>query len=136
MINKQLVCNKIGKSGCYFLSLVWIAERLLDKSIDVIELYVQAVAKSWMGEDCFMENPAAMLSYVLGKAVDVKHAGLDYILGENEYEITRYELRETGITYTHFVVTLNGKIVYDPYGESRTCKHGLPVSKRIIKVAA
>lgn len=136
MVNKQLVCNKIGKSGCYFLSLVFIAEKLLKKSIDVVELYVVSVAKNWMGEDCFMNNPAAMLSYVIGKTVDVKHAGLDYQLSENEYEITRYELRETGITFAHFVVTLNGEIIYDPYGESRTRKHGIPVSKRIIKVAA
>lgn len=136
MVSKQLICNKIGRSGCYFLSLVWIAEKLLNKTIDVVELYVKAVSQKWMGEDCFMANPAAMLSYLLGKAVDVKHASLSYTLGENEYEITRYELRETGITYAHFVVTLNGEIIYDPYGESRTCKHGVPQSKRIIKVAA
>ena len=36
---KQAVCSKIGKSGCYFLSLVYIAETITKKDIDIFTLY-------------------------------------------------------------------------------------------------
>ena len=134
MINKQLVCSKIGKNGCYFLSLVFFAEKIINKTIDVVELYTKAVAKKWMGEDCFLNDPASLLSYLTGKSVTVRHESLGYTPKEGEYEITRYELKETGTTFAHFVATNEGKIIYDPYGDSRTCKKGKPQSKRIIKV--
>lgn len=131
---KQLLCSKIGKSGCYFLSLVYIAESITKKEIDIFSLYEKGVKEKWLDSDCFMENPANMMSYLLGKKCDVRHDKLDYKPLSNEYEITRYELKETGVTYGHFVVTRNGKLVYDPFGESRTRTKGRAVSTRIIKV--
>lgn len=131
---KQAVCSRIGKSGCYFLSLVYIAESVTGKDIDIFALYEKGVKEKWLDSDCFMENPKAMMSYLLGKKCDVRHDKVGYEPLSNEYEITRYELEDTGVTYSHFVVTRNGKLVYDPFGASRTRTKGKAVSTRIVKV--
>lgn len=131
---KQAICSKIGKSGCYFLSLVYIAESITKKVIDTFSLYEKGIKEKWFDSDCFMVNPAAMMSYLIGKKVDVRHDKIGYKPLGNEYEITRYELKETGVTYGHFVVTRNGELVYDPFGNSRTRTKGKAVSTRIIKV--
>ena len=131
---KQYVCSKIGKSGCYFLSIVYIAEQETKKKIDVLELYEKALSEKWIDKDCFMNDPGAMMSYLLNKKVDCRHDVTGYSPKSNEFEITRYELKETGVTYGHFVVTRNGKLIYDPFGESRTRKLGKAVSTRIFTV--
>ena len=131
---KQYICSKIGKSGCYFLSILYIAETQTKKTFDVLELYEKALKEKWIDNDCFMENPAAMMSYLLGKKVDCRHDVVGVKPKDNEFEITRYELKETGVTYGHFVVTRNGKLIYDPFGESRTRKLGSAVSTRIFTV--
>ncbi len=131
---RQQVCSKIGKSGCYLLSLIFIAEKITGKEIDVLKTYEKSLSEKWLDDDCYMENPAAMMSYLTGKKIDIRHDVVGYTLKSNEYEITRYELKETGITYGHFVVTNNGELVHDPYGDSRTRLKGNAVSKRIIKI--
>ncbi len=137
MLNKeQVICLNIGKNGCYFLSLVYIAEKITQCSIDVLTLYEIGLKNKWFDEDCYMNNPGAMMTYLTDLKCDVRHDVVGYKCKSNEYEITRYELKETGVTYAHFVVTCNGKLVYDPYGESRTRTKGKAVSTRIVKIAA
>lgn len=130
---KQQVCLKIGKSGCYFLSLVYIAETVTKKNVDIFHLYEKGLKERWFDADCFMENPAEMMSYLTGRKCEVRHDKVGYSPNDNEYEITRYELKETGVTYGHFVVTRNGRLVHDPFGESRTRTKGVSVSTRIVK---
>ena len=129
---KQYVCSKIGQSGCYFLSLVNVAENIAKKDIDVFAAYDKGIKEGWMDKDCFMKNPAAMLRHLTGKKIEVRHDKVGYVPKDGEYEITRYELQETGRTFSHFVVTRNGKLVYDPYGESRTRLLGKAASLRIV----
>ncbi len=135
MMCKQYVCSKIGKSGCYFLCLVYIAEKYTKTKIDVFDLYEKGLKEKWFDNDCYMEFPAKMMSYLIGKEVKVRHDVVGYKPKANEFVITRYELRETGVTYSHFVV--GGNVTeYDPFGESRTRKAGEAVSTRVITIAA
>lgn len=135
MIYKQLIAKKLGASGCYFFSLVFIAEKILDKTIDTIELFDICIQNRWADNECFMINPAAMMSYLLGRKVDIrKEFNLKYKCKPNEYEITCYEYNATGTTYYHFVVTNGDTVIYDPFGGSRTVKFGKQVSKRIIAI--
>ncbi|MGP1459231.1 MAG: DUF261 family protein [Treponema sp.] len=129
---KQYACSKIGQSGCYFLSLVKVSETIAKKDIDVLAVYDKGIKEGWMDDECFMKNPAAMVAHLTGKKIDVRHDKVGYAPKENEYEITRYELKETGRTFSHFVVTRNGKVVYDPYGDSRTRRLGKAESLRIV----
>lgn len=135
MIYKQLVSKKIGASGCYFLSLVNIAEKILNREIDVISLFDLCLKNKWLNDECYMNNPAAMLSYLLNKKVDIrKEFDLAYKVKPNEYEISCYEYNATGTTFYHFVVTDGERVLYDPFGGSRTVRNGKQVSKRIIAI--
>jgi len=135
MMCKQYVCAKIGKSGCYFLCLVYIAEKNKKSKIDIFDLYEKGLKEGWFDNDCYMENPAGMMSYLFGKKVTVRHDVAGYKPKANEFVITRYELMETGVTYSHFVVG-SSTTEYDPFGESRTRTKGKAVSTRVISIAA
>ncbi len=130
----QAICKKIGASGCYFLCLIHVANQIAGKKTDVVRFYEKALSKGWIEADCYVAKPAEIIKEITGNKADVFHAAVGYQLKQNEFEITRYEYCETGITYAHFVVTNNGKVTYDPFGSSRTVKLGKPVSKRIIKL--
>lgn len=134
MLSKQLISKTLGASGCYFLSLVYHAEKIAKKPFDVIELYDKVVKMGWLEKDCFVKNPSAIMSYLVGASCSVRHEPLTYEPKKNEYEITRYEKNATGTTYVHFVCTKDGSVIYDPYGKSSTVRDGKPVSKRIIKI--
>lgn len=133
-MNKQWICTRLGNWGCYFLSIVYLAEKYLNTTFDVVELYQKASENKWCDDDCYMVEPAAFLGYLIGKKVSVRHDDAGYKPKGNELEITRYELKETGVTYGHFVVTRNGELEYDPYGESKTRKKGKAVSTRIFTI--
>lgn len=136
MLNKQLIAKRLGASGCYFLSIVYLCEKQTGKQIDVIALYDKALSSGWIEADCFVAKPAELCSYLLGgKAkVSVRHETMNYKPKTNEMEITRYEYKNTGTTYAHFVCTKDGAVIYDPYGASSTVKNGKAVSKRIFTI--
>lgn len=134
----------IGKTGCYFLSIIHIASTIfttrergvfdvdyVDSTIQVLKLFRDGIERGWCDKECFMIRPDEMLKALVAdaKSVSVKHAPLDYKPKENEYEITRYEKG----SWAHFVCTKGGKITYDPYGYDEK-DLGKPVSKRIFTV--
>ena len=136
MLSKQLIAKRLGASGCYFLSIVYLCEKKTGKQIDVIALYDKALSSGWIESDCFVAKPAELCAYLLGgnAKVSVRHEATSYKPKANEMEITRYESKATGTTFAHFVVTKDGAVVYDPYGSSSTVKNGKPVSKRIFTI--
>lgn len=135
MIFKQRVAETIGAEGCYFLSLMFIAEQILGHSIDAFELYDLCVSKGWMKKDCYVLNPPAIMSCLLGKPCDVKKVwDLSYKPAANERTVTCYERKATGTTYYHYVVTEGGKVVYDPLENSNTVRLGRPISLRVLSI--
>lgn len=135
-MNEQLVAKKIGDSGCYFLSLVKVAETISKKNVDIFRTYANALANNWIQEDLYIVNPDRLLKNLTGKTcVTEKSTDLNYKPKENEYLIGCYERKEVGRTFSHFVVLdSKKKVIYDPYGTSLTVKKGSLVSLRIIKV--
>lgn len=143
-MQKELLA--IGRTGCYFLSIVHTASMIaeesqghaegeaeyIDSCTQIIRLFRDAVKNGWCTEECFMQRPDLMMEALLKetvKSVSIKHAGLDYVPKQNEYEITRYEKG----SFAHFVCTKGGVIIYDPYGYDIK-DLGNPVSKRIFTV--
>lgn len=126
----QLVCKKIGDSGCYFISLL----RLVKSENVAISLYRQALHEGFIDADCFVRDPAGVLRLAAGGRWSVRHEGADYQPKLDELEILRFERQTTGATYAHFVVGDGaGHVIYDPLGNSRTVAEGQLVSKRIVK---
>ena len=92
MLSKQLVAKRIGASGCYFLSIVYLCEKRTGKQIDIIALYDKALTSGWIESDCYMVKPADMIAYILGidaKRVDVRHEVLNYKLKSNDYTLRK-----------------------------------------------
>lgn len=137
----QIVCKNIGISGCYFLCICKVAELIIDKVVNVPEIYTKATKTNVYGQpimddDCYMNNPEALLEIVTNKKITLwKEFDLSYIPKENEYIIGCYEWDDTMETYYHFVLLNTDKMVeYDPYGFSKTVKNGKLVSLRVIRV--
>ncbi len=152
---KQIEAKIIGEKGCYFLSIVNGVLRFLEDKgktaeCDIIRLYEISQEEKWISNDCFVERPDLIAAYMLGVSIDklrkallteseivevkIAKETLDYVPKSNEIEITRYEKESTGVTFSHFVETRNGEVIYDPYGNSNTVTKGYPVSKRILTI--
>lgn len=138
MIFRQKDAKALGDEGCYFFCLVYIAEKVLGKSVDAFALFDEAKRQGWMGEDCYMANPAAMLASVTGAKCSIrKSTDFNEKLSWNEWDVWCYCREATGVTYYHFVVMDgSGNVAYDPLETSNTVAKGYPSSRRIITVNA
>ena len=129
-MNSQTIARKLGEFGCYFLSLLHLANR----DNDAIGLYRQAIAVGVMDEDCYIKDPARLLSLIAGGTWRVVHQAAQYLTKSDELEILRFERKATTKTYAHFVVgDGRGQVAYDPLDNAQTVAQGQIVSKRIIK---
>lgn len=122
-IQKKL--EKIGLEGCYFLSILH-ACNVTDERI--ISIYDHCVKNGWMLEDCYIENPEAIVKFLLRKEVICYKSDKDET--DALFRVARYYNDRTG--YSHFVlVTDNG--IWDPRGSSVTVKEGRIVDYRIFR---
>jgi hypothetical protein len=131
-MNTQTICRIIGDSGCYFLSLL----RLYGYEMQAPSLFIDFTRLKWLDEDCYVRDPAAICNFLDNtKRHRVVYAAADYILQPDEREILRYERKTTGTTFSHFVVgNGQGRVEWDPLGDSLTVKNGSLVSKRIVRI--
>lgn len=127
----QKIAKIIGENGCYFLSLLYLAEKN-GKQIDALRAYQFCLKKGWIDEDCFVNRPDLILSHYTGKNYSVSIQQLGYKLKQGELCITLYEWKKTLETLGHFVVqNPDGVLEYDPLGNSNTVKNGKPKSYRV-----
>jgi len=128
--------EKIAAEGCYFLSLVRAAEEIKSNYIDPYDIYLKAIALHYLGEDCYIIDPEALMQLMTGIKWIVSKSGPIFKPGEGDIEILRFERVETTKTWAHFVLgDGKGTVKYDPYGDSQTVKYGTLVSKRIFRRA-
>lgn len=140
-LSKQKIAKNIGDNGCYFLSVVYLAEELVKNRFDIIQLFAIANKKitgglQWIEDDCFMNYPNLLLNYLTGKEVKVrKETDISYYPKNNEYIIGCFKWKTTGTTYSHFVVLdKNKNVIYDPLGQSNTVINGKLDSLRVFTV--
>jgi len=128
--------EKIAAEGCYFLSLLRAAENETGEYIDPYATYLKAVALHYMGDDCYITDPAALMQLVTGKRWAVSKESRSFQATANDIEILRFERVETSKTWAHFVLgDGQGAVEYDPYGDSKTVRSGALISKRIFRRA-
>jgi hypothetical protein len=124
----------LGETGCYFLSILHAAERVTGQYIDAFAAFMLAISKGMSKENCFITDPAGLLSYLTGEKWAVSKEDWTYQCTGGEVEILRYEWQDVGVLRSHFVVgNCRGDIEYDSLGESNTVKNGKCVSKRIFR---
>lgn len=131
MVYKQRVAKIIGSEGCYFLSLIYIAEKITGRTVDVIGCYEDCLKRGYIKEDCFINDPARIIKLVTGKTCTFHRVdGEHYEAKANEHVIALWE--RPG--YKHFVVMGEDKVEYDPLGESQTVKRGRITGYRVIRL--
>lgn len=136
MRNVQRDFEKIGAEGCYFLSMLNAAEKLTAHYIDPYQIYLKAIALHYMGDDCYVTDPAALMRLMTSVRWTVSKESKAYQPTPKEIEILRFERSDTTKTWAHFVLgDGSGGVEYDPYGDSKTVRSGALVSKRIFRRA-
>lgn len=126
--SRQKVMKILGEYGCYFLSLVELAERLTGKRIDAVEAYIDALIKRRTDGEATMLDPAAVLSAMTGGRWTVRKEEAGYRPLDGEAEVLLFQNR----TYSHFVLGDGaGGVLYDPLGNSNTVANGHIAGKRI-----
>ena len=133
---RQKIMLVIGQEGCYFLSLVYLAEKITGRRIDAVAWYEEATKMGWMLANCYLLHPDILLGKMTGKRYNVKHASAGYLPKEGELLIARYERQKINNLMAHFVVQNTENPLayeYDPMGESETVRHGQIVSYRVFK---
>lgn len=129
---RQKLMETLGKTGCYFLSIIHLAEYCTKEREDAIEQFLVALSEGNVQQDCFVVHPENILSGMTGIQWGVKKVTSEYLPGPDELEILRFERQAVGDLVGHFVVgDGKGGVSYDPYGDSRTVREGKLISKRV-----
>jgi len=132
---RQKIMLALGEGGCYFLSLVRLAEILGNKRIDAVVAYLEAIAAKNLQEDCYVLKPEAIMQALYGGRWYFHKEEPGYKCKPGEFEILRYERPTPKRVYSHFVLgNCGGGVEYDPLGESNTVAGGYLVSKRILQM--
>jgi len=131
---RQRLMETLGATGCYFLSIIRAAEKIMDRRIDAIDAFIFSKNKGWVGSDCFVYNPKLVLSYLTLMNWTMVKESPNYKLVPGEVVIYRYERATTLKTYGHFVLAgFDGAVEYDPLGDSQTVMNGKLVSMRVFR---
>lgn len=125
--------ENINRWGCYFMSLLFLANKwngTLLGATEIERIYRYAVKLFWMRENCYIENPRAILGYCGLDTEFLGKRGPHYLCGERDIEVLQYR-RGAQI---HFVAgDGQGNVAYDPWGVSRSVTEGQLDSKRIFR---
>lgn len=129
---RQKDFERIGKDGCYFLSVIRAAERVTGTYIDAYDAYVRSLAANYMDEECYLTYPERILGMLTKRNYSVRHEARNYAAKEGEIVVLRFERSVGRTTIAHFVLAgEDGTIEYDPYGVSETVHSGSLISKRV-----
>lgn len=136
----QVSAHNIGDAGCYFLSILYLAEKITGRKIDIVAEYNAACDLKQIRADCFVLAPADILSCLTGERWTMEKTVASYIPTPDELEILRYEYTPRPmLTLGHFVVgNGRGGIAFDSMSalsKSPVVLSGQLVSKRIFRRA-
>jgi hypothetical protein len=128
--SRQKLMKTLGEYGCYFLSLIHLAEELTGKRIDAIDAFLYARQQKWIEDDCTMLAPDSVLSRFAGAVFAVAKEDAGYSAKDGEYEVLQFQ----NGTFKHFVLgDGHGRVAYDPLGDSNTVAKGVVIGKRIFR---
>lgn len=123
--------KQIYMYGCYFMSLLYVSNvphTELTSLDELFKYYDIFIIKGWMGPDCYVKDPCAILKFLTGKKYTVvKDAVLDpsanIIIGRWYNPTTNFH---------HFVVMdRDNTVVWDSLLDSNTVKNGIIESYRL-----
>lgn len=128
MQNIQKQMETFFKSSCYAYCIAWVYN---NKDIYAMtQNLLEGYRRGYIEANGYVSKPhkfASMCMGIQGYFKDVKKVYKDLDKG---IKIIEYKLSKDAKA-SHFVVCENGKVVFDPAGDSETVKYGIPVSSRI-----
>ena len=97
-------------------------------------VFLETMKRGWVGADCWMMRPEAVMGYLLGGTWTVTKIDGAYKPKKGEIVILRYERKVINTVSTHFVLAgPDGNIEHDPMGTSQTVQNGQYVSCRVFR---
>ena len=82
------------REGCFFLSLLSVAEEFNGKKIDLIDAVNMAFDNKFVTSDYTVKKDCELLSKLTGRKVTKKVTSVCGILDDNEYSIVKYLNKE------------------------------------------
>lgn len=105
------------REGCFFLSLLSVAEEFNCKKVDFIDAVNMAFEKKWLKDDYTVLNDVALLEWLTGRKVRKEVIVECGIVKANQYTIAKYVNREGD--RNHF-----RRRGWDVYENSKTVREG------------
>ena len=132
MINIQAQMKELFGNSCQSYCYAYLA-----KPTDSVKVLTNRVLKGWnegyIDDDGFVSKPVQYWNMMCphNPIRDVRIVSINNLneLPSDAYFSVEFKLERTD-KKSHFAVCVKGKIVFDPAGESNTCKYGVPVSYR------
>lgn len=132
--SRQAVMKILGEYGCYYLSVIHLAEEITNKRIDAVEFFVKALRNKWLDNEATMLMPNTILGSLTNAEFDVIITDAAYQAEDSEYEILLFKNETAKGTYRHFVLgNGKGQVAYDPLGNSNAVAQGALAEKRIFR---
>lgn len=132
MKNIQAMMKELFGNSCQAYCYAYIAQ-----PTDSVRILTNRVLRGWneghIDDDGFVSKPVQYYNCITtrGKIRDVVKVpinNLNELPDEGMYSV-EFKLERTD-KKSHFAVCVKGKIIFDPSGESNTCRYGVPVSYR------
>lgn len=121
---QNTVIENMAKTGCYFLCLCEISERITHMPVDAIETAIVAQKSGWIKKDFTIVNPDKLLHFLTGKNFNVSittEKPANYL-----YYVEMWHNDRTG--YEHFKLPN-----WDSLTNSVTVREGYIKSYRVLK---
>ena len=133
---RQRMMVTIGAEGCLLLSIVHLAEGVRGTRVDALKAYVDALADGLIRDDCYVLDPARLMSVLTVQEGWVcLNPGLPITPCQpGDLEVLRFERQTPATLYTHFVVgDGQGRVAWDPLGDSMSVAQGHLAGRRIFR---
>lgn len=138
----QTFLQEAGEAACYALSIIKIAEEVLDKELPVVESLLIGIDKGYIhytwdnpndNDNFFVSEPALFLSELIGRQVRIRRIEgaevANWHAKDNEYTVQCWQRNKTGTVITHF-----RRPTWDSLVNSVTVRLGKLVSLRVFTV--
>ena len=115
----------IGRSGCYFLCLLEIAELECAISQNILTVYEIARDEGFIKENCFVKDGKSLLETLTNKMWFCRFEKADYKPQHGEWVVKCWEQKVGNGALTHFTLFDENDIeVFDPLRSSPVRKFG------------
>lgn len=137
MVNIQAQMKELFGNSCQAYCYAYIAHKHMLEMEPTVKLLTMTVldgwCNSWIEDDGYVSKPVQYYNSI-NKGTQIRDIRKVSIKSLKELPSKGMYSVEFKISpehkESHFAVCIRGKIIFDPSGDSITCKYGVPVSYR------